>query len=376
MLQISVPTLVIDSERVQRNISRMNNKAIEAGVDFRPHFKTHQSSAIGELFKGHGVSKIAVSSIRMAAYFASSGWQDILVAIPLNLNETTEINLLASRIRLGLTVECDITVAMLHRELKEPVDMYIELDTGYHRTGVRWDDFNFIDRIIQRIEASDLMTFRGFILHAGETYQVSGQNRSEKKAAILAILQSSLEKLQKVKERYHPEYPDLVISYGDTPSCTLGSTFGAVTEIRPGNFVFYDLTMYSLGVCDYGDIAVALACPVIGLNHSRKEVAVYGGAVHFSKEGLLADQGMTFGQLVQSSSIGWGHAVEGARLIRLSQEHGIAHFEHETVFRRIGIGDLLWFLPVHSCLTADLMGQYLALDGKTISCLSNRYCPE
>lgn len=366
MLQITSPTLVIDPEKAKRNISRMIMKAEKAEVAFRPHFKTHQSVEIGQWFAASGVTRIAVSSVSMAGKFAQAGWTDILVAIPVNLNEYREINDLASAVRLGLTVECDITVAMLDREITQDLDVYIELDTGYHRTGIVYDQLPLIDRTVHRITSSKKMRFAGFLIHAGETYQVEKATRAQRRQAILDLHHLQMERLQRIRERYMPDYPDLVISYGDTPGCSLADDFSAATEIRPGNFIFYDLVMEHLGVCDYGDIAVAAACPVIGIYPSRQEVAIYGGAVHFSKDFLVKDQEIVYGELVQSSSLGWGNPVKGAWIRSLSQEHGMVRFSNEPAFRRVGIGDLLWFFPVHSCLTADKMGGYLSLNGEKI----------
>jgi len=71
-MEIKVPTLIIDKQKVNRNITRMLGKAESANVIFRPHFKTHQSTEIGELFKQKGVKRITVSSVSMALYFCKS----------------------------------------------------------------------------------------------------------------------------------------------------------------------------------------------------------------------------------------------------------------------------------------------------------------
>lgn len=366
MLQISVPTLLLDVDKAKRNISKMSRKAKDANCAFRPHFKTHQSVDIAEWFKEFGVERIAVSSLTMAEKFAIAGWRDILVAIPVNIAEIDRINELAARMNLSLLVECDVTVTLLSRHLKHPVGLFIEVDTGYHRTGIEWDDIEGFDRSFERIKNAQFISFKGFMTHAGNTYKVVSDNRDKNRENILKIHDDNLKKLQTIKDRYQEEYPNMIISYGDTPSCTLADKFGPVNEIRPGNFIFYDLLMNQLGVCEPKDIALAMACPVIGVVSKRNEIAIYGGGVHFSKESLRSDNGNIFGKMVQSSSRGWGEIIPDARLIGISQEHGIVKVKNSVVFRRIGIGDILTFLPVHSCLTADAMGQYQTLDGDPI----------
>ena len=54
-LNITKPTVLLDSDKVRRNIARMAAKANETGLSFRPHFKTHQSAQVGTWFREFGV---------------------------------------------------------------------------------------------------------------------------------------------------------------------------------------------------------------------------------------------------------------------------------------------------------------------------------
>ena len=91
------PTLFLDSERVLRNIARMSARAAAAGVLLRPHFKTHQSVAVGDWFRDYGVTGITASSVSMAEYFAAADWRDITIALPVNPREIARIGELAGR---------------------------------------------------------------------------------------------------------------------------------------------------------------------------------------------------------------------------------------------------------------------------------------
>ena len=81
------PTLLIHKEKAERNIRRMADKAKRSCVIIRPHFKTHQSVEVGELFRQQGINQITVSSVSMAQFFATHGWDDITLAFPVNLRE-------------------------------------------------------------------------------------------------------------------------------------------------------------------------------------------------------------------------------------------------------------------------------------------------
>jgi D-serine deaminase-like pyridoxal phosphate-dependent protein len=71
---ITHPTLLLDEARCRANIARMAAHAKASNTRLRPHFKTHQSAKIGEWIRAEGVTSIACSSLRMAAYFADAGW--------------------------------------------------------------------------------------------------------------------------------------------------------------------------------------------------------------------------------------------------------------------------------------------------------------
>ena len=122
--QIKAPTLLLDKNRAQANLRRMAAKAAAQKVRFRPHFKTHQSAEIGEWFRAEGVTAITVSSMRMAAYFAAHGWEDILVAFPVNLREIEEIRTLSEQVHLGLLVESPESVERLAADSRLPAAVY------------------------------------------------------------------------------------------------------------------------------------------------------------------------------------------------------------------------------------------------------------
>jgi D-serine deaminase-like pyridoxal phosphate-dependent protein len=158
----------------------------------------------------------------------------------------------------------------------------------------------------------------------------------------------------------------MILSAGDTPGCSLTEDLSGLDEIRPGNFVFNDLMQYSLGSCSIEDIAVAVACPVVGRNLQRNEIIIYGGAVHFSKEFMYRSNGeKVYGNVVLFEDNGWSRPINGSYLASLSQEHGIIRTSREVI-EDIRVGDILGVLPVHSCLTANLLKGYLTLEGEEI----------
>lgn len=359
------PTLLLDKKKCLNNIRFMSEKANKNNLIFRPHFKTHQSRIIGKWFKQFGVNKITVSSLKMADYFANDDWKDITVAFPVNIREIETINSLAEEVQLNLTVENVESVEYLKKKLKFNVGFFIKIDTGYKRTGVSFDIFLDIDRILKSASNSENLRFMGFLSHSGNTYN------AKSKSEIIDIHEDALYKLSLLKKYYIEKFPDLLISIGDTPSCSIANNFEGIDEIRPGNFIFYDLMQLELGSCSFDQVSTILACPVVAKHSDRKEIVVHGGAVHFSKEYLRIKDQNIFGKIVSINNQGWILAESDHYVIKLSQEHGIIKVSDE-MFHKIKIGDLIGILPVHSCLTANLMKEYLSTDDELIDHFSGR----
>lgn len=355
---VRTPTLLLDADVCAKNIRRMAEKARAHGVLFRPHMKTHQSRTVGRMLRDVGVDRITVSSLRMAAYFADDGWEDITVAFPVNLREIDAINALAARVRLQLLVESADAVRRLCAGLRAEAGVMIKIDAGYGRTGLAWDDADGLASVCREIDRCARMQLRGVLAHAGDSYHARDVEE------IRGVFDRTRERLRAAADRLRDRHPDIVVSVGDTPGCTLAEDFTGIDEMRPGNFVFYDVMQSELGVCATEDIAVALAVPVVALHPERDECVVYGGAVHLSREHLVLPDGTAdYGRVVLLTEEGWSPPLPDTRVVRLSQEHGVIRSTPE-ILALLQPGALIAVLPVHSCLTAECMRGYLMLDGR------------
>lgn len=378
-MEIKKPVLFVDKDKALRNIERIKKKIWKSNhVIFRPHFKTHQSAQIGEWFRAQGVNAIAVSSVDMALYFAQNGWKDITIAILVNKLEIDSINRLTEMVDLNLLVDSTEVTAFLHQKVKKNVKVWIKIDTGYHRTGIEWNQKDEILSVAKEIKKSRKLHFKGLLTHSGHAYnpkpekdvRIEGLTKEKfNKKAIKNIYNDTIEKMNKVRDHLKANgFPESEISIGDTPTCSLIDEFRDVDEVRCGNFVFYDVMQLSIGSCNEEDIAVALACPVIALYPQRKEIVIYGGAIHLSTTFITNKIGQKiFGlmALPHEGFQGWGKTKKKTYVSALSQEHGIIKTT-DVFIKQVNVGDILMILPIHSCLTANLMKQYRTFDGEII----------
>jgi D-serine deaminase-like pyridoxal phosphate-dependent protein len=356
----SGPQLLLDTLQCQSNIRAMAEKTARMGLRLRPHFKTHQSRTVGRWYREAGIQAITTSSLQMARYFAQDGWMDILIAFPLNINQLEALEDLAGKVRLGLTVEDEEHLQALAAQFGSHASLYIKVDCGSGRTGIRATEADQLIRLAKQASRIPNLELRGILAHAGHTYRAEGVQQ------INQIHSESLSELSLALEAVRSVEPQAILTYGDTPSCSVSEDFGPAAELRPGNFVFYDLMQARIGSCSRDQIAIALAAPVVAKHADRKEVILHGGATHLAKDSLPMPDGQPLmGMACRLSEDGWQPAEELGYLRKLSQEHGILRLREE-VFPEIRIGDVLAVLPVHACHTAHAMGGYRTLEGNPV----------
>lgn len=352
--EITRPTLLLDEEKCKHNIRRISEKIRNLGIEFRPHFKTHQSKAIAAWFKEIGTTKITVSSLKMAQYFMQTYWTDILIAFPINLRELDEILKINKFIDLKVVISDLYSLEFLENVLAVPLNFYLEIDVGYKRSGFDYRDIHSITTALKIIRKSKFLIFEGIISHNGLTY--FAKSRDE----ILELNRAFLIELNKIKEFIKEQGFDPILSVGDTPSVSISSEFAGVDELHPGNFVFYDLMQMNLGSCDFANIAVCVAAPVVAVYPERKEIIAYVGAIHLSKEYVIIEGRKVYGLVSELSNGSWTEPIPNSYVSRITQEHSVIIMDNKLI-DRIKPGDLIGIIPVHSCLTADAMKSYCIL---------------
>ena len=339
-------SFIIYSSRAKSNIHAMAEKAKSNNLIFRPHFKTHQNLQIANWFREEGIGRITVSSIEMAKFFMADGWDDITIAFPVDVNEIEEIDELASQISLQVIVSNLRQINHLSRLINR-VGVMIEIDVGYHRSGIDFEELVLVDEMIDEIFKQPTLFFMGLLSHFGNSYQA--RNKEQIKGTGL----KSIHRMLMLKNKLVKEKGIVIfVSIGDTPTASILDKFDGVDELRPGNFVFYDLMQFQIGSCSLDQIASVMRCAVIDKKPKEQQMIIHGGAVHFSKE--ISDFGgiKSYGRVVNTTAEKW--ILSNSFISNLSQEHGIIQCD-ENDYNLFEIGDFVDIIPVHSCLTANLM---------------------
>lgn len=360
---LTKPSLLLDETKCRANIRLMAEKAKNLGINYRPHFKTHQSIEVGRWFRDYGIDRIAVSSVPMAQYFAEDGWNNITIAFPFVKQQAEAINKLASSATVQLIVSSVENATALTSHIKTKVQVMVEIDSGQGRTGLKPYDLDSIDSIIHILNQTDNTQFTGFVTHAGHSYGTSSRDIKE-------LNNQTISRLLPLKSRYS----NAIISYGDTPTSTVCEQFMGIDELRPGNNTFFDMQQASNGICSAGQIAIGLACPIVDRYADRNQIAIWGGAVHLSKDFYIDSNGnKSFGAICRLNDDGtWGQPIDGLYLESISQEHGMVKASNSNAMKVINEDDLIVVLPAHSCLTVDAMGGFW-INGKEFAKTMAKY---
>jgi len=364
--RFQTPALVVFLDVARSNIRRVIDDLGGDPGRWRPHLKTTKMPLVWAELLEAGVRRFKCATTREAAVLLDLirdrqiETVDLLVAYPLPAPGRRRLAALAEAnpaVRLAVLVEDPPAAATL----PEPLAAFVDLNPGMNRTGIPAERTSAVIALARQIQAVERVRLAGLLTHAGHAYAARGRE------AIEAVHRGTVETLHGLRDALTAAgVRDVALSLGDTPTCSVVEDFGGVDEMRPGNFAFYDLMQLEIGACAEADLALALACPVVAVYPERGELALYGGAVHLSKEFLSGEDGRrVYGRVALPEEGGWGPMIQDAHVSSLSQEHGIV--KSEALVGQVRVGDLLLVLPIHACLAADLMRAYRTLDGETLA---------
>jgi len=360
--ELPTPCALVDRGRVDANTAWMSRRALELGVALRPHVKTHKCAEAGRLqVRGH-FGGVTVSTLAEARAFAESGFEDITWAFPLSPDRAREALELGGSIeRLNLLVDHDDAVTALEHAARTHdvrARVLLEVDCGDHRGGVDPTTDAGV-ALARRLQTSDRVDFRGVLTHGGHAYAATDR------AAIAPVAAEERDVAVAFASRLRDEgIPVEEVSVGSTPTMRVVEDLSGVTEIRPGNYVFFDAFQAAIGSCGVDEIAFSVLATVVGAYTEQGKVIVNAGALALSKDAgpTHVDPDCGFGLVVSQD----GATVHrDLRVTSLSQEHGQIRGAGATDHFRVG--DRLRILPNHSCLAAAQFDRYHVTSGTEVT---------
>ena len=368
--QIETPAALIDRPRMERNIAHMQSRMDTLGVAFRPHVKTTKCVEVAQAQRDAGARGITVSTLKEAEQFFAAGFRDILYAV----------GIVASKLPRALALRragCDLklivdnleaaqAVAEFGRAHGEDFEVWIEIDTDGHRSGVQPDESRLLDigRMLHGNGEPPGARLGGVMTHAGSSYDLNTPD------ALAALAEQERAGCVRAAGRLRDaDLPCDVVSVGSTPTALAAQHLEGVTEVRAGVYVFFDLVMRNVGVCTTGDLALGVLTTVIGHQVDKGWAILDAGWMAMSRDRGTAKQTQDYGY-GQACTLD-GAPLDGYMLTGANQEHGIlANVEHpdRDISVHLPVGTRLLILPNHACATGAQFPVYHALleDGEVV----------
>jgi D-serine deaminase-like pyridoxal phosphate-dependent protein len=357
---LATPCLVLDAERMERNVARLRARLDGLGVSLRPHLKTAKSVDVARRVMTSPAGPATVSTLREAAQFAAAGVRDIIYAVgiaPSKLLQVLELRAQGADIAVVLdTVEQAQAVAQASRKAGTRIPALIEIDCDGHRSGVLPTDTQRLVEIGRALEAG--AELRGVLTHAGGSYTARGVEALRQCAE--AERRSVVEAATILREA---GLACPVVSVGSTPTAHNATDLTGVTEVRAGVFVFFDLVMAGIGVCQVEDIAVSVLATVIGHQRDKGWILVDAGWMALSQDRGTRRQAVDQGYGLVCDAAGTPYA--DLIVADANQEHGIITVRPGSggVLPDLAIGDRVRILPNHACATTAQHRAYHVVRG-------------
>ena len=360
-LHSSLPTpfVVIDHARLRSNIEAMQALAKSANVGLRPHTKTHKSPLIAKWQLEAGATGICCAKVGEAEVFADAGITDIRLPYPVNPANAVRVEALLRRgvvlsiIVDDLQVARDWSSAMVAAGLK--LNVLVKVDVGTHRCGIDPDSPHALS-IVRGVADLAGLSFLGLLSHAGHSYFATSIQE------IGDVAQQEIAILRTLAARAREASVDIQeISVGSTPTARFVTLQTGVTEMRPGNYVFYDRTQLGLRSATLAgptapsmsivSTVVSRPAPARIVFDAGSKTLTSDGARGF---GIVEGHGLVFPDVEATEP-------DGTIVIeRLSEEHAVARVPATC---KLKPGDRVRIIPNHSCTVTNLADSLLLVDG-------------
>ena len=336
------PFLRVDRARLEANLRRAAEWAAARGIALRPHAKTHKSPRIGRLQLEAGAVGLTVATLGEAEVFSEHGCTDLFVAYPLHVDDRAagRLRALAEQGRIAIGVDSVEGATAAGRGLgRYGVELVVEVDSGQHRTGCPPDRAGEVALAAARAGA----TVRGVFTFPGHSYAPEAmRSAAEDEARALATARTVVEAAG---------LEVVVASGGSTPSLSHTDP-AAVTEARPGVYVFGDAQQWELG--SMAPESIALTCRATVVSHAGGRAVLDSGS-----KALAADRA--------AYSTGAGRLLDhpDARIVLLSEHHAVVDFAGAPL---PSIGERLDVVPNHCCAAVNLADElWVEEDGELVA---------
>ncbi|MDX3967112.1 MAG: D-TA family PLP-dependent enzyme [Bradyrhizobium sp.] len=335
--EYGTPCAVIDMDRVERNIARIQKACDDAGIANRPHIKTHKNPTIAKMQVAAGAKGITCQKLGEAEIMANAGIDDILISYNL-LGEEKMARLGALQAKANMTVAADnsTVVAGLPKAAAasgRPLSVVVECDTGRKRAGVETPAEAIA--LAREIAGSKGLEFAGFMLYPTETGWTEAQRFYDE--ALAGVRAHGLDAK--------------IVSTGGTPNLVNIGKLKGGTEHRFGTYIYNDRMQVAAGVASWDDCALHIYSTVVSRAAPERGILDAGSKTLTSDTGGLDGHGLILEH-------------PEAKIAKFAEEHGFLDLSRSNT--RPNVGDVVRIVPNHVCVVVNMMDEVVMVRGEEI----------
>ncbi len=351
--ELRTPTVLVDLERLRKNIYTAAYTAKSNNKHLWPMFKTTKSTFIAKLQRDAGSNGFLSSNVYEASALVNKGiTKNVMIAYPIVSKEEIKalINLIERGTKVIVRIDNLRMAETISRELRSnaaTVEYCIKIDVGYGRLGIKPENAGIF---VTKLRKFRNLVFAGIVTHQGNAYRAKNPTEVEEIAKYSAKqMETAVSNLKKYD--IEPE----IIGAGSTPTFRFDVAEGIYTHLFPGNYVYFDRTQaLAYGSASIKDCALTLLATVISKpQHSGNKLAIIDAGTKYiepSNRGGL---------------VGYGQLVNNPRAIvtRVSQEIAVLRAEEDG----IDIGEKVRVITNHSCYTNNSVNLLVGHTGSKVT---------
>jgi len=332
------PAVVIDLDRVERNIARVQALCDRAGVANRPHIKTHKSPTLARMQAAAGAKGITCQKLGEAEVMVEGGLDDILISYNLlGAEKMSRLGRLLQRATVTVAADNPTVIEGLPQAADiagRPVGVVIECDTGRKRAGV--ETAREAVELAQLIKAEPRLKFEGFLFYPTEKSWPETQRFFGE--ALRGVRALGLE--------------PRIVSTGGTPNLPNVGKLEGATEHRAGTYIFNDRMMLACGAATPEDCALNVYATVVSRAAPERGILDSGSKTLTADTGALNDG---FGLILEYPQ---------AKIHAFAEEHGFLDLSRSNA--RPKVGEVVRIVPNHVCVVVNMVDRLIAVRGDRI----------
>ncbi|MBB43813.1 MAG: alanine racemase [Rhodospirillaceae bacterium] len=347
--ELDTPVLLIEQDALKRNLERMQEIILRAGITYRPHAKAHKSPDIARMQLDYGASGICCAKLSEAEVFAEEGIQNILITSPvIGASKIARLIELSSKATVMVVVDNEENLhdlSIFSAAAGINLKIIIEINIGQNRCGVEPEQPALsLANVVKKTKNLTLVGLQG--------YNGSIQMLKNFKKRSMEVQKAMLPLIKSANLVRNSGQDFSILTGGGTGTSTIDADAGILTEIQPGGYIFMDSCYQNVGWGNNNKIPFEQSLTVMSTVISSP-----------SSNRLILDMGL------KSISSDQGPPIvldlPDAKFKFAGEEHSELFWETEN--SSLKIGDKVRFVPTHCDTTVNLYDNFFVYSGNSVN---------